>query len=146
MNYPMSDFCNIFCNWESSRGPRVVETWFKAAADAAVKGRIYSIYSMPELSEEFLWWSWNEGCITNRWDTASWCGRSSWKEHFSLFYFRLVITSAYTNLYFIITNIHTELKPQVKASHGMNFQCLDYTQCLINHGQLVNHTVLIKFD
>jgi len=26
----------------------------------------------------------------------------------------------YTTLYFIITNIHVKLKPQVKVSHGMN--------------------------
>jgi len=28
---------------------------------------------------------------------------------------------AYASLYFIITNFHMELKPQVKVSHGMNY-------------------------
>jgi len=27
----------------------------------------------------------------------------------------------YTSLYFIITNFHTELKSEVKFSHGMNY-------------------------
>ena len=49
----------------------------------------------------------------------------------------------YASLYFIITNFYTELNPQVKVSHGMH---LHYTQYFINHGQLVNHTALIKFD
>jgi len=47
----------------------------------------------------------------------------------------------YTSLYFIITNFHTALKPQIKVSHSVNCPgfSLYYTQCLINHGQLVNH-------
>ena len=37
---------------------------------------------------------------------------------------------------FMITNLHTELKPQETVSHGMTFPA--FTP-LINHGQLANH-------
>jgi len=47
-------------------------------------------------------------------------------------------------MYFIITNFHTEIKPQVKVNHDMNL--LAFTQRLINYGHLVKHTGLIGFD
>jgi len=37
-----------------------------------------------------------------------------------------------------------ELNPQVKICHGMN--SLPFTQHLINLGQLVEHTALIRVD
>jgi len=43
--------------------------------------------------EEFLRWYWNEVYITIRWHTASWCARNTCEKRYSLFYFRLVITS-----------------------------------------------------
>jgi len=53
-----------------------------------------------------------------------------------------------TSLYFIITNVHPELKPQAKVNHGMNPPAftLYCTQRFINQGQLVNHIALIRFD
>jgi len=48
-------------------------------------------------------------------------------------------------MHVIITNFHTELKLQLQVNHDMNFLA-HYTQRLINHGQLVNHTALIRFD
>jgi len=52
----------------------------------------------------------------------------------------------YTSLYFIITNFHMEHKPQIMVSHGMNSTAFTLHTMLINHGQLVNHTALIRFD
>jgi len=47
VNYPKSDFCNIFCNWESSRGPREklsgpydVQAWIKPNAGPTVKQKM----------------------------------------------------------------------------------------------------------
>jgi len=52
---------------------------------------------------------------------ASWCGKNNCETRYSLF---LLAVSEYkwlyTSLYFIITDFHTELKPQVKVSHYMN--------------------------
>jgi len=39
-------------------------------------------------------------------------------------------------LYFIITNFHTELKPQVKVSHGMNFPAFTQNQGSATYGPL----------
>jgi len=50
------------------------------------------------------------------------------------------------SLYFIITSVHTELKPQAKISNGMNSPAFTLSQRFINHGQLVNHTAFIRFD
>jgi len=70
---------------------------------------------MPELEEEFLRWSWNEAYIIYRCDTASWCIRYSCEKRWALF---LLPFSDYkrsdASLYFIITNFHTEHKPQEK--------------------------------
>jgi len=69
------------------------------------------------------------------------------RKHYSLFYFRLVITikRVYANLYLIITNFYTELKPQVKVSHGMNSPAFTlYT--MFDHERLVNHSAVIRFD
>ena len=57
----------------------------------------------------------------HKWDTTSWCPRNSCESRYSLL---LLAVSDYkrsnTGLYFIITNFHTEHKPQVKTSHDMN--------------------------
>jgi len=45
---------------------------FKATADAAVKSTIYSICSMPELSER----TFCDG-VGMKWDAANWCARNS---------------------------------------------------------------------
>ena len=68
---------------------------FKATADTAVKGKICSICSMPELSEDFSRLSWNEVYINIGCDTASWCARNSCEKRYSLIVL-LSVTSAYT--------------------------------------------------
>jgi len=64
----------------------------------------------------------NEAFISIRWNTASWCASSSYTKCYALF--SLAVVSDYkpidTSLNFVITNFHTELKPQVKARHNMN--------------------------
>jgi len=86
-----------------------------------------------------LRWSWKETCITIRRDTQL--------QKVLL----LVLLSVGdckrldACLYVIITNFHTELKLQLQVNHDMNFLA-HYTQGLINYGQLVNHTALIRFD
>jgi len=68
-----------------------------------------------------LRWSSNEVYITIRWDTANRYARNSCGKRYSLF---LLAVGDYkrldTSLYFITTNFHTELKPQVKVSHDTN--------------------------
>jgi len=59
--------------------------------------------------------------INTRWDTRKWCTNNSCEKGYSLFLLadsdrkRLDINV----LYFIITNVHTELKSQIKLSHEM---------------------------
>jgi len=59
--------------------------------------------------------------ITIRWDTASLSARNRRKKRYSLL---LLAVRHYkrldTSLLFIVTNFHTELKPQVKFNHDMN--------------------------
>jgi len=58
------------------------------------------------------------------------------KSVISCLYFRLVITSVESSLHFMITNFHTELKPQVKSAMAICHQHLRYTHRLNNnHGQ-----------
>jgi len=57
----------------------------------ACMGKLYCVYSTPELSEKNFF-RWDTASII-RWDTASWCTRYSCEKRYSLFYVRLVITS-----------------------------------------------------
>jgi len=65
----------------------------------------------------------------------------------SLFYFRLVITSAYTQvcISLSLTSVRS-LNLRWRSAMAWILQHLHYTQYLINHGQLVNHSALIRFD
>jgi len=63
------------------------------------------------------------------------------------FYFRLVITSAYIQVYFMLSTTSTRnLNLRKRSTMALILQYLHYTQCLINHVQLVSHTALIRFD
>jgi len=76
-------------------------------------------------------------CTTISWDTASWCGSKSCEKRYFLFslafsdYKRLD-----TSLCFIITNVHTELKPQANVSHGMNSPAFTLHTTLIMDNRL----------
>jgi len=111
----------------------------------ANKDKLY-LYHARVIRQEFLQWSWNEVCITIKWDTASWWDRNSCKKRCSLFllprsdYQRLDIS-----LHFIITNFHTEIIPQVKVSCDIIPWHLHNTR-LVNHAQLVKHSTLNRFD
>jgi len=68
-----------------------------------------------------LRWFLDDVHITIRWNTTSWCARNCCKKHKLLVLLSVSdYKRVYTSLYFIITNFHTALKPQVKASHSMN--------------------------
>ena len=91
-----------------------------------------------------LRWSWNEAYIAIRWYTAGWTARKSCLK--CCFLFLLAVSDNKrldTSSHFVITNFHTELKSQENVSKYMNYLT---TQRLINHGQSVKHTTLIKFD
>jgi len=60
-----------------------------------------------------------------------------WKTYAPCFYIRLVITRVRYDRY-------TELKPQVKVSH--EFTNIYNTHNVLLNGQLVNPSVLIRFD
>jgi len=51
------------------------------------------------------------------------------------------------SLYSFINSFHTEIKLRLKVNHDMN--SLAFTpvhNILINHGQVVNHIALVRFD
>jgi len=106
----------------------------------------YTVLVACQLDQRgILRWSWNEVYITIRWDAASWCARNSCEKCYSLFCFRLLITSAYIQVCISLSPTFTR-SLNIEVSHGMNFPAFTlYTQCLINHGQWVNHTALIRF-
>jgi len=52
----------------------------------------------------------------------------------------------YASLYFITTNFNTELKPQVKVSHGMNSPAFTLYATFDKSSSVSNHTALIRFD
>jgi len=61
------------------------------------------------------------------------------------FYLGLVTASTQIQVCIPLSPTSTPL-PQVKVSHDMNSPAFTpYTQPLTNHGQLVNHSALIKF-
>jgi len=51
---------------------------------------------MPELSERNFC-----DVLEMKWDAASWCATNSCQKRYSLFYFRLVIPSAYIGYKFV---------------------------------------------
>jgi len=58
--------------------------------------------------------------ITIRWGRGSWWARNCSDKRHSFFTSVSEYKRLDASLYFIITNFHTELKPQVKVSHDMN--------------------------
>jgi len=90
---------------------------FKAIADAADKVSYTVFLARQSYQRGIFAIDLNEVYITHGWDTQSWCNRNSCEKRYSMF---LLSVSDYKrldiSLYFIITNFHTELKPQAKSA------------------------------
>jgi len=64
-----------------------------------------------------------------------------------LFFAAIYCKRLETSLHFIINNFKTDMKPQAKVNHDVNF--LAFTpvhNILIDHGQVENHISLIRID
>jgi len=79
------------------------------------------ICSTPDLSERNFCDGFAMKLTLSLGYTASWCARKSYESVTPLLLLAISdYKRLYTSLYFIITNFHTVLKPQVEVNHDMN--------------------------
>jgi len=94
---------------------------------------------------------WTLHHITIRWGTASWRTRNCCERRYSLFYFRLVIKSAYTQVCISLSPTSTRSATFGKGQPWHEFSSI-YTihnvwfTLYTIYGQFVSHAALIRFD
>ena len=120
----------------------------KATPNAADKGKFYTICRTPEISERNF-------CDGLEMKFAPPLGgmqqvgatETVAKSAIFCFYFRLVVRSSQIQVSILSSLTSTRsLNLRQRSVMIWIFHHSSYTQHFINHGQLVNHTALIRFD